>query len=339
MRNFYTVEIPRKDLNVKDTFVFHLDGNFVHTETKSFDIRYEEEKPNNTAKPISIMELNEFVKNNNIYDSKSFENLFSFATGVYQEVDVSIVRNKSGKWSILHNDGTIFNNESLVEPVINSENYEIVGFSDSSLAPFYTKEGNIAFVNRNSETVATLSIDREEERAKLLDKNQAILKEWDFRQIDIPEELFFFGGNLCRLFEEEDFDSLLQEFLEEESSEFVFPSEIFGPSIGDEFNIDYEKVRKNDIHYGNIYILGYAYYTKSEWDKYNFLVKFVGELFKKEYNFFKNKLIKILGNTSMNYEDRSIWKVGENLLILDLFSDHSGGDFGYQIRLYTYDEN
>ncbi len=328
LKNFYTIEIKRKDKNVKDTFVFHLDGNFVHQEIKESDFQDES--------TIST----EYINMKKAYDPKikKFSHLFTYATGIYEEVGVSIVRNKDGIWGLLHKDGTIFNNENIVEPIIDNKNYEIIGFTDSSLAPFYNKDGDVAFINKNSETVAILNIDRFKEKARLLDKNLNILKEWEFEQIYVPDECFFFGGNLSRLFEEEDFTELLNEFLEEESSEYVFPSEIFGPSIGDEFDIDYDNTVDSDIHYGNIYIIGYAYYSKMEWDKYFFLHNYMEELFKQGYKFFKKKLNKLLGEAYINGSECSVWKINKSYIILDIFNDKSDDDFGYQIRLYSYDE-
>ncbi|MCL2321490.1 MAG: hypothetical protein FWC47_05205 [Oscillospiraceae bacterium] len=330
MKNFYTVEIIRKDKNEKNTFIFHLDGSFVNEKIQSIG-RGELKRENP-----------EFVNIKRNYDPKvkRFSHLFTYATSIYEEIGVSIVRTNDGIWGLLHKDGTIFNNENLIEPMINNTDYEIIGFSDSGLAPFYTKEGNIAFINKNSETVAVLNIDRENEKASLLDKNYNVLKAWKFDQIYIPDECYFFGGNLCRLFEEEDFTELVNEFLEEEPSEYTFPSEIFGPKIGDEFDIDHENTKDNDIHYGNIYIIGYAYYSRFELDKYVFLHSYMERLFTKGYYFFKSKLNGLLGEPYIDGSECSVWRINKTYIILDIFydTDKKGGDFGYQIRLYSYDE-
>lgn len=330
MRNFYTIEIDRKNEYIKDEFIFHLDGNFVHSKIKNIE----------TVQQNVINGSYEYVNIKKPYDPKvkRFNNLFTYATNIYEESGVSIVRNKDGVWGILHKDGRIFNNEDLVEPIIDTTDYEIIGFTDSGLAPFYNVNGDVAFINKYSEIVAVLKLDRVNNRARLFDRNNMILKEWDFDEIYVPDECFFFGGNLVDLFEEEDFTKLLNEFLEDESGEYVFPSEIFGPSIGDEFEIDYRNTRSSDIHYGNIYIIGYVYYAKEEWERYDFIRNYVEGIFKKGYKFFKRKLVKLLGDATINGDECSVWKINKSYVILDIFNDQGDGDFGYQIRLYSYDE-
>jgi len=324
VKNFYTIEFKRINENIKDVFIFHLDGNFVHHEIKDVD-------ENDVSGYASLrVPFNSKVKR--------FNDLFAHATNIYEEVEVSIVRNKDGIWGILHNDGRIFNNENLVEPIIDDSGCEIVGFANSGLAPFYDVDGDVAFINKYSEIVAVLNLDRINNKAKLFDKNKSILKEWEFEQIYVPNECFFFGGNLIKLFEQEDFTGLLNEFLEEESDEYVFPSDIFGPSIGDEFNIDYENTEEGDIHYGNIYIVGYAYYTSDECERYDFLYNYINEVFEEGYFYFKKKLSNLLGDATISGDDYSVWRMNKSYIILDVFDDHDQGDFGCQIRLYSYDE-
>jgi len=316
MKNFVSLTIQRKDVNKSEIFIFHKDGNFVHKKIKEDNINIKD-------KMTKTSNRNELI------------NIFSYSTDYYENVGVNIIRFYDGNWGIFHKDGKIYSNDLLIEPIVEQYRHEIIGFSNDELAPFYTKEGDMAFVNKNCEIITIGKIDRSNDKMILEDKNQRILSEWDFNEVFIPEEYFFLGGNFCTLTENNDFDELFKKFIEEDYINYIFPSEIYGPKIMGKSTMDIGISDKNIINYGKLYILGYVYYTKSEWNNFYFLKQYIKELFQREYDNFKKKISKILGSPLIIDGERyNGWKIKDDLLILDFFCDHGEGDFGYQIRMY-----
>ncbi len=328
MKNFYTLRIKRKDIEKSEVFIFHLDGNFI---CKKLEEQFNEDKPFKRRSLENIVNLYG-------YDLTLFQKVFSFCTDIYENVDAAIVRRRDCKWGIFHKEGVFFNNEIVIEPVVEKKDCEIVGFTYDSFAPFYTKEGNVAFVNRNCEIVSTLKINRKNREAALFDKKGIILGKWNFNEISIPEEFFFFGGNFSNLIKKNDFNVLYKKFMDKKYGNFLIHSEIHGPKINRKNKLIRNDMKGYKVYYGKILILSYVYYTKHQWSNYNFLIKYIWYLFKNEYDNFKKKIIRLAGTPSLSYGGCTIWKINNEFLVLDLFSDRGNGDFGYQIRMYICDE-
>ncbi|MCL2321489.1 MAG: hypothetical protein FWC47_05200 [Oscillospiraceae bacterium] len=318
MKNFFSLSIQRKDLKCREVFIFHNDGNYV-------DKKIEKNYPENTGK-IKIYRENEYI------------GIFSYNTGFYDSQDVNIVRFINGEWGILHKDGKIYKNELIVEPIVEQGTHEIIGFSNGYLAPFYSKEGDMVFVNKYSEIITTGKIDKLREKILLKDKNDRTLSEWHFNEVFVPDEFFFLGGNFCELTQREDFNKLFKEFLEDKYCYYIFPSEIYGPKILVESNSDFSTSDKNAVNYGKLYILGYVYYTKREWSNYYFLKQYMKEQFQKEYDKFKKKIDRMIGSSYISEDRYNIWKIKDEFLVLDFYCDFGEGDFGYQIRMYIRKE-
>ncbi len=314
MRNFFSLAIHRLDMDETEVFIFHNDGNFVDKKIERKTPDYKEEK----------------VK---IYGKNKLIDIFSYNTGFYSNSEVSIIRFLDGKWGILHRNGKIYENNMLVEPIVEKDTHEIIGFSNGKLAPFYTKEGDMAFVNKFCEIITIGKIDRNLEKIHLWDKNQKILSEWNFSEVFVPEEFFFLGGNFCNITEKYDFNKLFKQFESEDYGYYIFPSEIYGPKILKENKMKINS-GENIVNYGKLYLLGYVYYTKFECNNYCFLKQYMKELFQKEYDNFKRKLDKILGSPLISEERYNVWKQCDEFLVLDFFCDYGEGDFGYQIRMY-----
>ncbi|EHR8834881.1 hypothetical protein KUS10_000242 [Escherichia coli] len=268
------------------------------------------------------------------------EEVFSYGTQFYPS-GAAIVRNQQDKWGVLTTEGEFVRHEQWIDPMVDSGNERIIGFSRSNTTIFITGKNELEFVSAQGKIVATLIINKELKTAILLDAQQKTIAHLDYEKVLMP--YLFFGSLGENYFPGDELSEAVNALIFAEPRAFMIVDKIFGNGAlceGEEYDFEEDEVDEDLIKYGAIKTIIESYLLVEECSEYPFLEPDADDYVLHHFKDISTRLKDLLGTPCDEKEEEYCkWQIakGRGPLTLARLLNDGDGDFEKQLVLYVDD--
>ncbi|ENC0770640.1 hypothetical protein ABJ851_002313, partial [Shigella flexneri] len=253
----------------------------------------------------------------------------------------AIVRNQQDKWGVLTTEGEFVRHEQWIDPMVDSGNERIIGFSRSNTTIFITGKNELEFVSAQGKIVATLIINKELKTAILLDAQQKTIAHLDYEKVLMP--YLFFGSLGENYFPGDELSEAVNALIFAEPRAFMIVDKIFGNGAlceGEEYDFEEDEVDEDLIKYGAIKTIIESYLLVEECSEYPFLEPDADDYVLHHFKDISTRLKDLLGTPCDEKEEEYCkWQIakGRGPLTLARLLNDGDGDFEKQLVLYVDD--